>query len=807
MVFAVAGMRMLFRGNSAPSPAGNSVNRSGSAAARGAENNGGAPLTAQQRAALRKKRSDAAMQAYHKTVQPFLKKYCFECHGPDAHEAGLALHKWTDKKTVFGARSQWEKIARVLRSDAMPPKDHDVRPPESERRQITRWIEDSLFTIDCRLIDNPGRVTIRRLNRSEYNNTIRDLLHVDFQPAKDFPSDDVGYGFDNIGDVLSLPPLLMEKYLDAAEQIAERVIVTDNPGRKRQRRTAEKLSSTLRGTRVAGNGFRVLFTNGRVSAPFEFPQTGEYRIRIEAAATQAGREPARMRVHLDGRVLKTFDIKGHRTPGVYEVKQRVTAGRHIIAAAFINDYYNPKAPPRNRDRNLAVRFIETEGPLNVAPAQLPAAHRRFVISRPDQNTSVQEAAEKVFAQFLPRAFRRPVTPEEIRKYVKLVQFVVAQGESYERGLQVALQGVLVSPHFLFRIEQDPAPDDPDGKRRLNDFELATRLSYFLWSSMPDDELFRLAQAGKLHQPDVLEQQVRRMLQDPKSQALVKNFAGQWLNLRLLDDVTPDRKRFSFDEALRSAMRTETELFFRAVMREDRSILDFLDGNFTFVNERLAKHYGIAGVKGDAFRRVSLQGSPRAGVLTQASILTLTSNATRTSPVKRGKWILENIFDDPPPAPPPNVPPLDEKKIAAGNLSLRKQLEIHRANPVCASCHDTMDTLGFGFENFDAVGRWREKDGRNPVDASGRLPDGSNFNGPLELVRLLKKRKDEFTRCFVKKMLTFALGRGLEYYDKCLIDEISAAVKQRDYRFSAVVLEIVRSDAFQMRGSGKDPFDE
>jgi hypothetical protein len=372
----------------------------------------------------------------------------------------------------------------------------------------------------------------------------------------------------------------------------------------------------------------------------------------------------------------------------------------------------------------------------------------------------------------------------------------------------------VSPHFLFRVESDRDagrmrrgapiqgrdPQDPNKKRPLNDHELAVRLSYFLWSSMPDDELFRLADSGKLHQRDELEQQVRRMLKDPKSQALVQNFGAQWLNLRTLDEITPDRKRFTtFNDRLRRDMRTETEMFFAAVMREDHGILDFLDARYTFLNERLAKHYGIPGVQGDAFRRVQLTGN-RAGILTQASILTITSNPTRTSPVKRGKWVLENIFDQPPPDPPPNVPELDEKKIAAGNLSLRKQLEIHRANPVCASCHTTMDAIGFGLENFDAVGRWRDKDGKSPVDASGELPGGRKFNGPLELVAILKQRKADFAACFAKKMLTFALGRGLEYYDQCAVDQIATAAAKNDYRFSSFVLAVVKSEPFLLRRS-------
>jgi len=767
------------------------------------------PLTPQQIAREKQRRKATAMTGFRKQVAPFFKKYCYDCHGSIVQEAGLDLENLKDEQSVFSSRKQWEKIFRMVRTGAMPPEDHEPRPTEKERSRIAEWIDTSIFYIDCRLVDNPGRVTIRRLNRAEYNNTIRDLIGVDFQPAKDFPSDDVGYGFDNIGDVLSLPPLLMEKYLNAAEDITDRAIYVPDPDESAQRRGAKKLNAGRGADRLSGNGFRVLTTNGEVSATFHFPKTGEYELRAEAAADQAGDDTAKMQFRLDGKAVKTFKVTGYRKPAVYKITLKVEKGERTFAAAFTNDYYMPKAKRRrDRDRNLAVRYLEVRGPLGEPANELPEkyrdTHKRMVIATPGRDKSVEQAAREVIAEFLPRAFRRPVTDDEIDKYVRFVTMVVEKGDSFERGVQVAVQAILVSPHFLFRIEDDPAragapaTESKNGKRRLNDYELASRLSYFLWSSMPDEELFRLAEAGTLHKPEVLKRQVRRMLENEKANALVKNFGSQWLNLRILDDVTPDEDRFPFNNKLRRDMQRETELFFEHVMREDRSILDFLDGRYTFLNERLAQHYGISGVKGDHFRRVDVSDHPRAGVLTHASVLTLTSNPTRTSPVKRGKWILENIFDDPPPDPPPNVPELDEDKIASGELSLRKQLEIHRKNPVCASCHTTMDAIGFGFENFDAVGRFRTNRGHVPIDASGELPDGSTFRGPLELVTVLKQRRDDFSRCFAKKMLTFALGRGLEYYDKCTLDDITKATRKNDYRFSVFVEEIVTSDPFLMR---------
>jgi hypothetical protein len=388
----------------------------------------------------------------------------------------------------------------------------------------------------------------------------------------------------------------------------------------------------------------------------------------------------------------------------------------------------------------------------------------------------------------------------LERLVRLVRLTQEQADSFERGVQLAVQAILSSPHFLFRVELDPVAGDPEGIRALNDFELATRLSYFLWSSMPDDDLFRLARNAELRKPDVLDNQVRRMLADEKAEALVENFAGQWLQLRDIAKVTPDPELFpNFDETLRTAMLRETELFFEAVVKEDRSVLDFLDADFTFVNERLARHYGIDGAKGDEFRRVSLANGGRRGVLTQASILTITSNPTRTSPVKRGKWILENILGTPPPPPPAGVEELEEGKDAALKGSLRERMEQHRSKPMCATCHNRMDPIGFAFENFDAIGAWRDFDGKFAIDASGSLPGGVDFDGPPELIDMLKTaRRQQFCRCLAEKMLTYALGRGLESYDRCAVDKIVERLEKDDYKFSSLAAGIVQSEPFQLR---------
>jgi hypothetical protein len=485
----------------------------------------------------------------------------------------------------------------------------------------------------------------------------------------------------------------------------------------------------------------------------------------------------------------------------YEIKLNVPAGKHRFVARFINDYYKPDDPdPKNRDRNLIVERLEIQGPLGVLPEKLPASQAKLFTCRPADNNDPTDCARAILRPFASRAFRRPATDDEVDRLTRLVMSATKDGDSFERGIQVALEAVLVSPHFLFRIELDPEPLNPQAVRTIGDYELATRLSYFLWSSTPDEELLKLAHDGTLRKEGNLAAQVRRMLRDPKAGALVENFASQWLQLRNLKLINPDKKQFpTFDDALRNAMETETKLFFEAIVREDRSVLEFLDTNFTFVNERLAKHYGIPGVKGDQFQKVTLPTGERGGLLTQASILTVTSNPTRTSPVKRGKWILENLLNAPPPPPPPNVPELKEaEKGKPLEGTLRQRMEQHRVNPNCAVCHTQMDAIGFGLENYDPVGAWRTKDGNSDIDPSGTLPGGLKFNSPAELKAILKARDGEFRRCLAEKLLTYALGRGLEYYDKCTVDTIVKNVSANQDRFSALVLEIVNSDAFQKR---------
>jgi len=743
-------------------------------------------------------------QKLEEKILPFLKTHCADCHSAEAQEGGIITDGLATVDQLLKDRKTWEKVYRMINAGAMPPSDYDAQPTEDARKEVAEIFYDELYNFDCTQIHHAGRSTLHRLNRAEYNNTIRDLFGISLTPADEFPQDDVGEGFDNIGDVLSVPPLLMEKYLDAAEIIAAAVIDTrDFSKGLSQTFNAEKTESTAGGD-PDGEGFRMLGSTGSVSANVELSAEGKYKIRIRALATQAGDEDAKMGLQIDGENVTEFDVKGHRKADWFEHDMTLTAGSHKIGGAFLNDFYAPEAEDkRRRDRNLAVGTIEVIGPEGGSAPAWHETHRRFVTVRPSDSVTVKDAASQVLRPFLYRAFRRPVADAEIARFAELVDRNVAEfKETYDYGLFVAIQAALVSPDFLFRKEADPEGNATE--RKLNEYEVASRLSYFLWSSMPDEELFQLAENKRLFDPAILRGQIERMLHDDKANALSRNFASQWLNLRNLTDVQPNPEVFpDFDDALRSAMRQETEMLFSTIVKENRSIDDFLNADFTFLNERLAKHYGIAGVSGDQFVRVSLEGTKRSGVLTQASILTLTSNPGRTSPVKRGKWILENILGEVPPPPPPGVPPLEEAAKDTANLSLRERLEIHRKDPGCASCHKTMDPLGMGLENFDAIGRWRDQEGEHNVDSSGELPGGVTFSGPIELIAIIRGRQEQFHRAFAERLLTYALGRGLEYYDKCAVDQALVLMKQRGNRFSALVEGIVISDPFMKRSRTRE----
>lgn len=1021
---------------------------------------------------------DPAKLSFAKDVEPLLKKYCYDCHADGAKKGGVEYDKYPSHADLLADRKLWDQTLFNVRSRAMPPENRKRQPTLAERELIQAWIDYQVFKTDPKNPD-PGRVTIRRLNRTEYNNTIRDLVGVNFKPADDFPADDEGYGFDNIGDVLSMPPVLLEKYLTAADKIlAQAIVIPPTPGTRATRLDPKQLSGPVE-TYVGATGTMRMFTKGAATMRFTTTKSGAHRLRILAAERVSGSESARLEVRVDGKVVTTAPVNGtlesptavecevslnagshtlafgllnphdgppgtgtkysrglaieqievfdppepaalakptaqriaarqlkggnstsnpdsprrvsgatpltakfsvarageHRLrlatqtrhvapeptrmeirvdgqplrtievrgdvdlPHVEELPVPLSAGTHEVSLALVNPYSTPKdargrsqtrafavdwveiveptpnavvrllpdlllvgynarslgdgwvalnsveeddvafdfVAPRDgeyflrtlawakptgsnalvltfqRDKEILrqvkveadesapqhyeakfrltagkhrlrvvvlrdktglspekaaewksgqnqkgtvhVHHLEIEGPPEAAAEMVPESHRRIFFKRATKDTEPQFARE-IIGAFARRAYRRPVTAAEVERLMKLYNFARTNGEPFEGGVVQALKAVLVSPNFLFRGELQPEPDNPKSVHPVNEFALASRLSYFLWSTMPDAELFALAERGQLRKN--LDAQVRRMLADPKSRALVENFAGQWLQLRNLAILQPDKKLFpSYDATLRAAMTRETELLFETVLREDRSVFEFLTADYTFVNERLAKHYGITGVTGDAFQRVSLKGQPRAGLLTHASILTLTSNPTRTSPVKRGKWVLENLLATPPPPPVPNVPELEQQKELTGTL--RQKMEQHRANPTCASCHTKMDAIGFGLENYDAIGAFRSRDAGAAIDPSGELSAAEKFQGPVDLAKLLAtKKQEDYLRCLVEKLLTYGLGRGLEYYDRPAVKAIADGLAKRKHTFSGLVLEVVNSVPFQKR---------
>lgn len=635
----------------------------------------------------------------------------------------------------------------------------------------------------------PSSVTLHRLNRAEYNNTVRDLTGLDLSPADDFPADDYGYGFDNIADVLSVSPLLVEKLDAAAEAIVDELLYLPLAEPQVATFEAEDVGSAVGAAN--GEGW-LLWSNGELSAVTTLPAAGAYVFRVRAWAQQAGDETARMEVRADGQVLATFDVTAvNGAWQVYELSAERPAGATTLAVAFVNDFYDQAA---GADRNLYVDWFEVEGPTD-ATGEVPAARQRVMICDPAA-VGEETCARQIFAAFGARAWRRPLIPEELDRLVGFLGVAAAEGDGFEQGVRLGLQALLLSPHFLYRVELD---DDvaPGEVRALDAYELASRLSYFLWSSMPDDELFARAADGTLLDPEVIEAQVRRMIADEKAQALVENFAGQWLFTRGVDDAFPDPVIFPmFDDELRAAMRQETGLVFQELLQGDRSFLDFLDADFTYVNERLAAHYGIEGVTGAEMRRVDLSGHPeRGGFLTHGSFLTMTSHPTRTSPVKRGKLVLEQLLCIAPPPPPPGVEGLEEE--VDPTASLRERFEQHRADPACASCHQLMDPIGFALEHFDGVGAWRETDSGFDIDASGLYMGSTPFDGHAELATLIKG-DPMFPDCMTRKTLTYALGRGLVADDNCAVSNLVEELEEADYRLADLFVAIAKSEPFRMR---------
>jgi mono/diheme cytochrome c family protein len=721
-------------------------------------------------------------------VQPLFQNYCFKCHGNGKKKGGVSLDGFTSPEALKDQK-MWSVVRENVTNGQMPPDDEDKQPAPAERERIAQWIDRVVFALDPDHPD-PGRVTLRRLNRVEYNNTIRDLVGVDFEPADDFPADDTGYGFDNIGDALSLPPVLFDRYLAAAEKIMSAAILNDHKPRS-QKIPVELGNNSKQNSRWVDSK--------EISLKVDLPVAGEYVLKMETQSGKVGADFTKVDLKFDGQSVPTKELTGvWDHPDSQKATVRVAQpGAHAITVHVANPLQHPETDKNGKPkvRGFNIRKIELLSPPQIAKA--PPSQLKLFAPGGGQR-SLDLSARAIISAFAKRAFRRPLASYEIDRLFYIYGQALKRGGNFEQSVQTALTAVLVSPHFLFRGELQPQPDSPKAAYPVNEWALASRLSYFLWSTMPDDALFAQAERGTLRKN--LASEVVRMLKDPKAGALVENFASQWLQIRNIRQVLPDEKTYpGWDKALGAAMERETELLFEHIMREDRSVLDLVAADYTFVNERLARHYGIGGVEGDAFVKVKLPANRPGGILGQGSFLTLTSNPTRTSLVKRGRYVLENLLGYSQPPPPAGTPDLDDAKRTELKGTTRQRFEQHRKDPVCASCHARMDPIGFGLENFDGIGAWRDKEGNDPVDSNGQLVTGEKFKGPVELRELLlKQKRGDFLRCVTEKMLTYALGRGLEYYDRPTLDKIASNIDKSGAKFSALVMEIVTSAPFQMR---------
>lgn len=917
---------------------------------------------------------------FESVARPLLKQYCYDCHGDGAKRGKLALDAFASVEDARQNIDTWAKVIQYARTHTMPPPSAE-QPAQADRDRLVASLVTDLYQVDASDPD-PGVSTVRRLNRAEYRNTIRDLIGVRFDPTIDFPQDDTGYGFDNIADVLTLPPMLMEKYLAAADRILNEAIPTaklehqertlvattakpsftmaadrvrdgwlqlrseqedtisiqcdspapaeyvvrvlayathDHPpppgetepkpmylsvmltdavvqeipiladatspqwyearvgvpqGRytlrfsmRRSRGPVEDhtlvngrlgieqlgavylkdisiagpatganrrvYADRMQTTGVAGrqnDQVSLQQTNDEAYADVDFPSTGKYILRVQASAEYAGDEPARVELQLDDKPIGEFEIKaparlrrtdelaalvpyGERAvPRVYELTTEVPAGKHRLAVRYLNNLLDRSASnPNYRDRNVYLHHfdvVEVSAPPLSQPMSDPMRKlfARYPVPIDDQGTDPAKTdaqARALLADFARRAWRRSVSDEDLARLMKLYAIARDNGENPRGAVKFAMKGMLVSPSFLFRGE---APSTIAGEKRavpIGEFDLATRLSFFLWSSTPDDELLDLAARGQLRSK--LDAQINRMLASNKSDAFVENFAGQWLQFRNLDAAHPDDKLFkAYDDRLRDAMKMETRLFFANILHEDRSLLDVLTADYTFVNPMLAKHYGLKAIKGDGFQKVSLDGTQRRGIITQGSVLTLTSTPTRTSPVKRGKWVLENLLGSAPPPPPPDIPALEANDHELKG-TVRERMEQHRANKACASCHAPMDPIGFGLENFDAIGAWRDRDGKEKVDSASAFADGAKFAGPVELANLLATtRKGDFYRAVAEAALTYALGRGVTPQDQPAVDAIIARLNATNGKCSALIQGVIDSVPFQMQRSAQSP---
>lgn len=731
-----------------------------------------------------------------------IKQYCAGCHSEKLKTGGISLEGVT-AATLSSNANTWEKVLRKVRTGEMPPLNLP-RPDAATTTSFLNWTESALDRAAL-ATPNPGRPSIHRLNRAEYSNAIRDLLALDLDNGASLPADDSGYGFDNIGEVLSISPLHMEKYMSTARRVSRLALGT------------VKLSPSIEkypaGRGMADSDDFPLNERGGLVVRRYFALDAEYSILVRVRGNPDPKmPPGQMDLRIDGKRVKLFETKIDQAEESqftrnFEIRTPLKAGLHTVAAAFLSEGAKPEAgvsvsrrggPPPPNASALSVDYITIGGPFNATGAGETESRERLFVCRPSAGQPEEPCAKKILSTLARRAYRRPVEARDIDPLMKLFSAGRKDGGSFDTGIETALRAVLVSPSFLFRVENTAADRalTKESARRVTDLELASRLSFFLWSSVPDEQLLGLAEKNQLR--PVLGQQVKRMLADAKSRALVDNFAGQWLHLRNVSTWRPDPDKYpQFDDALRGALQRETELFFQHIVKEDRSVLDFINADYSFLNDRLARHYGISGVRGSYFRQVALNNPERGGILTHGAILTVTSYPTRTSPVLRGKWILENVLGAPPPPPPPDVPDLADSANKSAK-DLRAALEQHRAKAACASCHSRLDPLGFSLENYDATGKFRASEGGAVIDASGSLPGGILVDGSTGLKKVLMDHRDEFVECLAEKLLTYALGRGLEHYDLPAVRAIRRDASANDYRFSSLALAIVNSVPFQMR---------
>ncbi len=876
--------------------------------------------------------AERGQDAYNQRILPLLQKFCYDCHGDGSDKGDFALDEYPEYSKLIADKVLWDHTRQQLVTHVMPPEKKD-KPSLPERDEIVAWIDSTVFWFDPQKID-PGHITYRRLNRTEYNNTIRDALMVDMRPANEFPPDDTGYGYDNIGDVLTISPMLMEKYIRAAKAVAEKAMDTSDVERVDLELGAKKFWNQ-KGETKEWEGIRWFHSNADAATKFTAPATGTYEFKFRVSATQAGQDAAKVALRVDDKELGTFDVTAryHGDKGPWQtIRQEVPlkGGEHKVVVRFLNDFSDPQNPdPEKRDRNLALDKIEIEGPdgllpprgsrlmqwlLDGKPAGLPAmklsgedfergegdSHRdtgaiqlassgyvkhpvtiekpgkyRLIVKAGAQQAGGEPAkfdvrlagknagsfsitaknqapqwfkaevdlpagkheiqvwflndfydektqqdrnfwlhqltvegpvdqpagiaatdAHPLIDKLGQRLFRRPLREDEKAKWRGLVDLGIKEGLQPMESLGYVLRGMLVSPAFIYRGSPQPVGEAQNGIALIDEYSLASRLSFFLWSAPPDDKLMQLAAKGELRKN--LAAEVKSMIVDYRAWSLTEDFAGQWLQLRDIDLASPSERAFpDWKGGIAYAMKKESQTFVDHILRENRSVIEFLNADYTFLNDKLARYYGIDGVKGGKYQKVSLQGTPRGGILTQGSILTLTSNPTRTSPVKRGKYLLENILGTPPPPAPGGVPPLDEQQARRSNLTLRQQFAEHRSNASCAGCHAFLDPMGFAFENYDAIGRWRDQEKKQPIDASGSLVRGQTFQNLADLRTILvRDMGDQFVKNLAENLLTYALGRGVEYSDKPTVEEILRKAKASGNRFQDIILAVCESVPFQ-----------